>query len=497
MPNGAVRPRAPSRAQSNTTTSVLSDRPSSADAEENARLKRNLDERDKQLKEQALSLADMESSLAELQAMVADTALQPQVPTPNGEEPMSNDMAQLRLLLRDKTDKIASLTAEFDNHRADFRSTIDTLEMASTETERVYEDRVQELLAEVKELQERQSDVDGFAGELKRLEDFVMELETGLEDARRGEAEARSEVEFLRGEVERGRIELRREREKSAKALKGATGAVNEADAPTNGSSREMAARDDEIRGLKAIIHSLSSGPDAASSPATSNRNTLTSNASNSSDRDELARLRSSLDTLAREKNDLRGLIERKNFREEELERELASFRRSSATPQSDQTTPRKHADSTASAKTAIRPGTAHRDAPPPDVSQAEKERLGLPAFPSPPDGAAAAGALGAGRTGFSRGMGAPPSPRGSFEDASESVAPLTVTKSPTTPPAAESHANGNGHPHGHEGGIMAQLTGEGPVAGKASGKVDMGKWCALCERDGHDSVDCPLEDEF
>ena len=36
-----------------------------------------------------------------------------------------------------------------------------------------------------------------------------------------------------------------------------------------------------------------------------------------------------------------------------------------------------------------------------------------------------------------------------------------------------------------------------GMVAGKTSGRVDEEKWCALCERDGHDSLDCPFEDAF
>ena len=43
----------------------------------------------------------------------------------------------------------------------------------------------------------------------------------------------------------------------------------------------------------------------------------------------------------------------------------------------------------------------------------------------------------------------------------------------------------------------LALLGLAGPVAGKESGVVDASKWCALCERDGHDSVDCPFEDEF
>jgi hypothetical protein len=33
------------------------------------------------------------------------------------------------------------------------------------------------------------------------------------------------------------------------------------------------------------------------------------------------------------------------------------------------------------------------------------------------------------------------------------------------------------------------------PVAGKASGVLDESKWCALCERDGHESIDCPFDD--
>jgi hypothetical protein len=44
---------------------------------------------------------------------------------------------------------------------------------------------------------------------------------------------------------------------------------------------------------------------------------------------------------------------------------------------------------------------------------------------------------------------------------------------------------------------ILPNPMESGPVAGKDSGVVDDSKWCALCERDGHDSVDCPFEDAF
>ena len=129
-----------------------------------------------------------------------------------------DDLAHLRTIIQEKNEKIAMLTNEFDAHRADFRSTIDTLELASSETERVYEKRIEDLLEERRSLLAQSEDVGSVALQLKQLEEVVQELEEGLEDARRGEAEARGEVEFLRGEVERVRAELRKEREQNSQA---------------------------------------------------------------------------------------------------------------------------------------------------------------------------------------------------------------------------------------------------------------------------------------
>ncbi|KAG7113895.1 hypothetical protein HYQ44_008597 [Verticillium longisporum] len=63
-------------------------------------------------------------------------------------------------------------------------------------------------------------------------------------------------------------------------------------------------------------------------------------------------------------------------------------------------------------------------------------------------------------------------------------LAPLSPSKSktPTATPSTQ---------------ILPNPLDSGPVAGKSSGVVDEAKWCALCERDGHDSVDCPFEDAF
>jgi hypothetical protein len=332
-------------------------------------LRQKLEERDQRLKEQAASLAEMEQSLAELQSLINTTRSEQQsAASGSGADAAADDVAQLRALLREKNEKITMLTAEFDAHRADFRSTIDTLELASTETERVYEKRVEELLQDIRELQDRSEDVEIVARQLKQLEELVQELEEGLEDARRGEAEARSEVEFLRGEVERGRSELKREREKAAAALKaaGAAAGVN-GNAPSAAAAaaaaaaldgyKEVEQRDDEIRGLKAIIHSLSrdsvpdttmphfdgnggvSGAGGGRSLAGRNGSIVSSSSATAAaaavSAESHRRLSQQVleekavrDRLEHEIRELRGLVERKLHREGELEREIERLRR-------------------------------------------------------------------------------------------------------------------------------------------------------------------------
>ena len=125
----------------------------------------------------------------------------------------ADEVAHLRSVIQEKNDKIAMLTAEFDSHRADFRNTLDTLELASSETERLSEKRIEDLQEELRALRDQSEDMESVAEQLRQLEEVVQELEEGLEEARRGEAEARGETEFLRGEVERVRAELKRERE--------------------------------------------------------------------------------------------------------------------------------------------------------------------------------------------------------------------------------------------------------------------------------------------
>ncbi|KAE8145087.1 18S rRNA biogenesis protein [Aspergillus avenaceus] len=303
-PSSNGRPRSPVKITSRTSTSRPPSRLSveddlqstrTSDIQRNAmaaevqelkeqvgRLEKELLDRDKQLEEQANTLGEFQRTLEELEG---------------------SDALSIRAQLRDKNDRIAQLTAEFDLHRADFRSTLDTLEVAAAETERVYEQRLDELMQQNKELQDRGEDVEAVARQLKQLEELVSELEEGLEDARRGEAEARAEVEFLRGEVERTKLELKKERDSFASHTNG----------DTQQHSRELEQKDDEIRGLKAIIHSLSRGdPNLhALQP-----NEHADGSQTEYDSEHVAHLERRVEEFER-------LEDRKSYRIEELEREL------------------------------------------------------------------------------------------------------------------------------------------------------------------------------
>lgn len=497
------------------------------------RLTRALEDRDRQLKEQSSSLTEMESSLTELQNLL------PTVGSPTRrDENDGADASQLRSIIREKNEKIASLTADFDNHRAEFRSTIDALEMATEETERIYKVRVEELSTELRELQDGRDDFENISRQFKQLEELVADLEEGLEDARRGEAEARGEVEFLRGEVERGRIELQRERE-----LAQSTNRSTEAAATGARDSRDIEQRDDEIRGLKAIIHSLSFGGEMSHDQP--NGNGLNSSA----DSEEFTRMQATLDRLEREKRDLQSLVERKAYREEELEREVDKLRGYpvGGLHQRASVVSNGMSDRTVLQETGKRSskGTVV------NWRDSKGRQQELPAMPEIGDYAS----LGQGINGNA----APPAPSSvsihssgsgvlwceicetsghdiltctSMEGKSEHDDPSHPTDEPNNgrfrSPTISSQDPDRPKPLSLGSGNSIEKTGVNKklpslppssgapptaplpnpmesmnssssslVPGKDGSKADPNKWCALCERDGHDSINCAFEDQY
>lgn len=77
------------------------------------RLRSQLEDRDRQLRDQAATLADMEGSLVELQTLIGSS----DGPKFERSDLDDKDSAQLRAMLREKNDKIAMLTAEFSTLR--------------------------------------------------------------------------------------------------------------------------------------------------------------------------------------------------------------------------------------------------------------------------------------------------------------------------------------------------------------------------------------------
>lgn len=520
------RPISPSKAPFKTT---YPSRPQSQDTELE-RLRSEVADRDQQLKDQATSLLEMETSMYELQSLLPTAQSQrPARPSRHSSSVDHNDAdaSQLRTLLREKNEKIAALTADFDAHRADFRSTIDTLELASTETERVYEKKVEDLSAEIRELQERGEDMESVAQQLKQLEDLVQELEEGLEDARRGEAEARGEVEFLRGEVERGRSELKREKDKAA--VPQANNGVN-----SQRSSREVEQRDDEIRGLKAIIHSLSRDADVGSPRGDGSRRVSRQRHSgvngvgNAEEQAQLAEERKAREKLERDVKDLENLVDAKTYREEELENELKRLRSGV-----------KH--NSAGSNSALSPHTAL--SPNTTLSPVRRNSAGLSRGNSgdwrrgemldgvheieekegSEEGTEEGGELwceicevpghdiltctnmfGGGKQVAPAAQGQKgSSPRTGRDVVVEGLRGLNINqKSPRENGAGKRRDGERRDERDERDERMEQqqhsrplVREDGMVAGKATGVVDESKWCALCERDGHESVDCPEEE--
>jgi chromosome segregation ATPase len=500
----------------------------------------------RQLREQGNNFAEMERSFNELQKILPtleQESRQAGMGSGGGddEDDLPRDVVTLREVLREKNEKIKLLTAEFDAHRADFRSTIDTLEMASTETERVYEKRVDELLDEVRTLQDRSEDVESVAQQLKQLEELVQELEEGLEDARRGEAEARGEVEFLRGEVERSRSELRRERErlKTEEQLSGYSPA-NVQDLET-----QLHAKDDEIRGLKAIIQNLNETQDEAQPPKT--------NGNGNSARKEQAppEAEEQRFSLQQQIRDLEAVLQQKGAHEEELANEVKQLRnsvtlsrfpvpgsafgihtavRSPHSRGNSDDLDRKHLSTgtTGSQRTVVL--TPKLDKKQPDWHnnpkhvrvQSDDETNTSAASASTTalwceiceegghDILTCSNMFGQQETKKDRDQNgaATAAVAAAAADITDRPAPLVSRKNTTQPPPPQPlpppPAATLPSPPVHEQpppppppAASAPVPVDGMLAGRSTGVIDPDKWCALCERDGHDSVDCPLEDAF
>ena len=525
-------------------------KPVSKQDEEIKQLRKQLSERDKQLEKQAADIEEMQNSVNELQTATPRLSSATTARSSRGSGVDDLDAPSLRALVREKNEKIKQLTDDFDSHRADFRETIDILEHTSDETNRLHEQKIEGLIAENRDLHERidrGEDMESVAQQLKQLEELVQELEEGLEDARRGEAEARGEVEFLRGEVERGKAELQREKQRAAIALKNAGGQVDGGSSPSE-TSREIKRRDDEIKGLKAIIHSLNQDEAAdLGSPKSSRRvSKRGSNQTSGHGNDvQLEEERKAREKLEREVKELESLVDSKTFREEELEHEIHRLRKNAA-----------HTSSSSNGVKSEHTTRPNSNQVPFGMQQANNNHRPAASRNSSIDWEE----RGIRDAQASRQAGIQGHQLESMPETSDSHSTtmtdgsnlwcdicdtgghdvLTCTKMFGKSNATKQNSNGehngrrlqqrdneddynlthnfdNSNNHAHaplsppraQGNQSAAVTPKaqqpkmpnpldsGNVAGKSSGVIDPSRWCAICERDGHDATDCPFEADY
>jgi uncharacterized protein (UPF0335 family) len=341
---------------------------------------------------------------------------------------------------------------------------------------------------------------------MKQVEEMVAELEEGLEDARRGEAEARAEVEFLRGEVERTRAELKHEREKSAEALKNAEAAVGTG----NQESRDKEQMQDEIRGLRAIIHSLSSGGGnpVAERPALNH-----SSSSETVSPEEHGNMRTTVERLEREKKELQGLIERKNFHEEQLEKEVEKLRnieqRGSVISNglSDRTTVQDKRSSGRDSKGTVVNwrGSSGRIDPMTPMAETDTHSVST-----------GSGMLwceiceNSGHDILTCTSIDKDSVNGAAEQDVEKISQHMQKDSISSQDPDKPRPLAMALNKKPSIGNLPSVTSAPPniplpspykindsVAAGKDGTRDPSKWCALCERDGHDSINCSFEDQF
>lgn len=442
-------------------------------------LRAQLEDRDRRLQEQAITLAELENAL--LQAELSTNLVT--YNKSNQDKVEDKDISQFRMMLQEKNEKISSLTAEFDAHRADFRSTIDTLESASAETERVYEQRIDDLLLENRELAVRTEDVGSVARQLRQLEELVQELEEGLEDARRGEAEARGEVEFLRGEVERTKSELKREREKGSR---GESQGADDIDVAMW--AKELQRQDDEIRGLKAIIHSLSrdavsdTNDDLATNPTLHKRTDSSSSLPSDS--------RTETNILGEKLEEYNTYIETEFFTQKQHESEISSQQDTNTSTKS---TAIIVGENLANPNVTEKAGSRHNQESRAKIRSARQ--LKIPTAISDGDAFATANenfceiceTAGHDILTCTKMFTLKGNQGGNRLRAwKDSIAPDDYKPAPLSPRKNSSMCLPP------SGSLAAS-----PVAGKDSGIINLDKWCGLCEREGHESIDCPNEDAF
>lgn len=153
-----------------------------------------LDEKNQQIEDQTNVLKDLEATVLEFEVL-SDKSKANDLPV-NGEN--SSLIEQLKIqhqqeiksLLEEREMKIATMKSEFDEKRSEFRSTIEALEIELQNSNADY-------IREIKSLQEKLYVAENVVSHVKELEEMVKTLEVDQNRSQNTEEEARSQLAKL------------------------------------------------------------------------------------------------------------------------------------------------------------------------------------------------------------------------------------------------------------------------------------------------------------
>lgn len=399
--------------------------------------KSEVKEREQILEEQSQLLKDLESTVVEFQSLKEQEEAVKATATDENANYEDDEKDQvinaLRAQLEDKERKITTLKSQLDQRRAEFRATLEDMQREMEETNLVFED-------EIKALQQRLHDAEKLAQHVAELERVVTELEAHNTSSNHG-TEKSSDGSSNDAELKAKVVELESK--------------LNERDDTIDDLKTELSTTKQELAGynvsrrISSIGAGLVNGSPNGDGCNNSRINSLVvEEEANERLRQQLKSEREKRMQFEVEIANLESVVETRIFREEELEQEIAQLRAENSHLQAQ----------------AANSGASRSPILGEPVSRSQKLSQRLSTYNSDRDQELLDTDIDEDAVLM---MGTAASDMSDI-DASAAIIPGTAIAIGTPPPA----------------------TNIDLAAGRS-------KWCGLCERDGHESIECPYENDF
>lgn len=442
-----------------------------------------LKERDYQLQEQMGLLRDLESTVVEFQALKEEEDVEREASAEKQNPSVLEEIKknhQRELEERDR--KITNMRAQLDQRRSDFRETLDTLQLDMQESNSAY-------VREIQTLQTQLLEAKGIAERVPALEQYVRDMESlgGSGHQNKGaDQEARAHITKL-AELENKLLE-----------------------------------KDQKLHGMKEQLEQALQRVQDISYPssAPSEEQTKETLIINEQLKDQLKAEQKQRITLENEISKLESIIEQKASREQELEREVEVLKQNRNNPPESSSHTRNVSTSTTDLVSISRENlfstTSGRETPitPPRIDTLlealpiHSPKLILPAVTI---------ITSSDEKSINRSPALPPgalSPSSSTAISIVSVITAAAQQhsKSTTTAAATAAATIATSPLTHKSRLSSSAStfkaltetvlpvfNSPSFSKKKLVEVDreQEKWCGLCERSGHGSLECPFEEEF